>query len=489
VIVVPIINPDGFNVSREAAPLGDFSTFDYEMKRKNCTITDPTPPEYRTGTCDNNPAGVYRGVDVNRNYGGLWGGAGASTDWSDETYRGDGPFSEAETQNVHELVQNRQVTNLITNHTYSGLALRVPGVAAMGFPLDEPQYKALGKRFTDHNGYRNIPGFQLYDTTGATEDWSYWTAGAYSFTFEIGLNEFHPPYEQMVDEYLGRGDAPGAGKGGNQAAYFEMLDATQDRSYHSVITGKAPRGATLQISKRFMTATSPVWQDDSGENIGDPIQFPDYLESEFRATGGRFHWDVNPSTRPLVAGRYGRDPAGPPQAPIDLANPPGIPAENQAYPSPPDPPYDAIPFTVQGPADGVDNGKMTVHIQFASPDSDWDVYVYNRDTGELITSSAGFGDTDEDAIQFDPEPGNYEARVINYDADADPNTDAADAADDWFGGKVTFDSPTPAKYGPTESWTLKCFQRGRMRGTQQVTVQRGQAVDAGRVCGRRRHHR
>ena len=56
---------------------------------------------------------------------------------------------------------------------------------------------------------------------------------------------------------------------------------------------------------------------------------------------------MNPSTRPVVAGRDGRDPAGPPQANIPLANPAGQPAENtENYPAGPN---EAIPFTVQGP--------------------------------------------------------------------------------------------------------------------------------------------
>ena len=45
-IIVPVVNVDGFEVSRKAAPLGDFSDFDYEMKRKNCSISAQTPPEY-----------------------------------------------------------------------------------------------------------------------------------------------------------------------------------------------------------------------------------------------------------------------------------------------------------------------------------------------------------------------------------------------------------------------------------------------------------
>ena len=81
---------------------------------------------------------------------------------------------------------------------------------------------------TSHNGYANIPGFGLYDTTGGTEDWTFWTAGSLGFTFEIGPNEFHPPYNNgVVDEYLGRGQTAGAGKGGNREAYYEMLAATR----------------------------------------------------------------------------------------------------------------------------------------------------------------------------------------------------------------------------------------------------------------------
>lgn len=54
-IVVPVINPDGFTVSREAARIGDFGLLDYEMKRKNWNAA-PAPREYRGGTCDDDPA-------------------------------------------------------------------------------------------------------------------------------------------------------------------------------------------------------------------------------------------------------------------------------------------------------------------------------------------------------------------------------------------------------------------------------------------------
>jgi hypothetical protein len=53
-----------------------------------------------------------------------------------------------------------------------------------------------------------------------------------------------------------------------------------------------------------------VWQDDAGSVINDPIQFPDRLEYSFTTQGDRFDWHVNPSTRPVVDGRVGRDAYG-----------------------------------------------------------------------------------------------------------------------------------------------------------------------------------
>jgi hypothetical protein len=474
-IVVPVVNPDGFNISREAATLGDFSLFDYEMKRKNCRVSANTPPKYSKGARDDNKAGRLRGTDPNRNYGGLWGGSGASTIWSDDTYRGDGPFSEPEVQNIRELISSRQVTNLITNHTFSNLVLRPPGVASFGFPLEEPIYRALGASMAAHNGYSNIPGFGLYDTTGATEDWSFWSTGGLAFTFEIGGIDFHPAFHDAVEaEYLGEAPSTGAGKGGNREAYYAMLQATADSSLHSQIEGSAPAGSTLRISKTFQTSTSPVWQDDFGNSIGDPRLFPDTLTSELKASGGSFTWNVNPSTRPVVAGRHGRDPTGPPQDPIALPNPPGVPPENTIYP--PLGPKEEIPFTVKGPADGVDNGWMTVHIEWSSPDTDWDVYVIGP-SGEIVTQSASFGDTTEDAVLFDPPPGQYKAVVVNYDQ-------VMNTPDDWFGGKVTFRSPDPRiDTGVKEAWTLTCSDsRGRLQASRQVVVGRGAVAHVGNAC-------
>ena len=71
------------------------------MKRKNCFVSaHHAGRSSRPGTCDDNPAGRERGTDLNRNYPGFWGGGGASSNWRGDTYRGDSPGSEPESDAV-----------------------------------------------------------------------------------------------------------------------------------------------------------------------------------------------------------------------------------------------------------------------------------------------------------------------------------------------------------------------------------------------------
>ncbi len=459
-IVVPVLNPDGFRVSREAEALGDFSLFDYEMKRKNCHVSVFTSEQYTGGTCEDNPAGRLRGTDLNRNYPGFWGGPGASPFWSDDTYRGDSPGSEPETDGLRRLISKRQVTNLITNHTYSNLVLRPPSLLSTGFTPDEDAYRALGERMTAHNDYTNQASFQLYDTSGSLEDWSYWNTGGLGFTFEISPDGFHEPFEDaVVAEYLGLPPAAGAGAGGNRAAYYEMADATVDRSLHSVIKGRAPKGTLLRISKQFATETSPVIQPDG--SVTDPLTFEDHLMSSFRPRGGWFTWDVNPSTRPLVAGRWGRDPLAPVQEGYDVANPAGVPAVGES---------EEITFTVEGLPEA-DNFTAELHVAWPDPDVDWDVYIYDAD-GNPVASAASLDDP-EIARLIEPAAGEYTAVIENYEGGA---------TSDWT-ARVEF-TPPPSKVvtGVKESWKLTCRKGGRITSVREVVVDRGETVDVGWAC-------
>ena len=99
--------------------------------------------------------------------------------------------------------------------------------------------------------------------------------------------------------------------------------------------------------------------------------------------------------------------------------------------------------------------------------------------GQIVTQSASFGDTDEDATLFDPPPGQYKLVVVNYDQ-------VMHTPDDWFNGNVSFRSPTPrVETGTKESWTLTCTNaEGRVEATRQVIVDRGARANVGNACAR-----
>ena len=150
------------------------------------------------------PCTLQYGVDNNRNYGNGWGGEGAGTDPITQSYRGPGPFSEPETQAVWEYSRARQVTNLITMHNVAALVLRPPGIATEGKAPDEPRMKEIGDAMADAAGYTSQYGWQLYDTSGTTDDYTYAAQGGYGYTIEIGPEggDFHMPYKTgVVDQW------------------------------------------------------------------------------------------------------------------------------------------------------------------------------------------------------------------------------------------------------------------------------------------------
>lgn len=505
-IIVPIVNPDGYNLSREAsvdlrvtgtadeplqpvfegtlvdselnnspghlvAVLADTYVGQYAYKRRNCRVEDGRATA--EGECSKpgpRAVGGSRdlGTDPNRNYGGLWGGPGASHSRTVDTYRGAAPFSEPETQNVKALVSSRQVTTLITNHTYSDLVLRPPGLKAQGPPPDEPVYKALGDDMAAQNGYVSQKSYELYDTTGTTEDWSYYATGGFGFTFEIGNKEFHPPYQDVVEEYTGKGAFAGRG---NREAYFRALESTVDTSRHSVVSGRAKPGTELTLSKAFTTFTSPVLKNSSDpESAGAPIGFPDRLSSTYRVPkSGVVDWHVNPSTRPIVRGSFVANLAAAPsreqkgEAPQPTI--PGAGARNPATTI-------DVPFTAR-PEDA--RTGVLVRMQWASADDDYDMMVLRKQEGggfsEVGKSFTAGGESDfEEVLLPNLIPGEYVMRVINW-ASTDP---------EWT-WSVKFFGPGPNRPAPktTETWDLRCGDGP----VTKVAVERGQRFDGGVLCG------
>ena len=478
-IVVPVVNPDGYHQSYLSGQAVDLRSTEDETvtilgtpgnayKRKNCRPANGVTsiPE---GTCTAfySQGGFGPGVDLNRNYGGLWGGAGAAATPEDPTYRGEGPFSEPETRNIQALVSSRQVTTLISNHTFSNLVLRPPGVRAQGAPPDEPVLEALGRSMSNRNGYTNQPSYALYDTTGTTEDWSYGATGGMGYTFEIG-EEFHPPYERVVAHYVGgrdfaEGEQPPAGYtgGGNRAAYFDALKATANANLHSVITGTAPAGATLTLLKEFATTTSPVVTPTG--STGPRQAFLDRLESSMVVPGnGRFAWHVNPSTRPDVMSRR-----------LEILT---EPLQEQTFEGGPTPP--GVGVTDHDFAVTQQGALLKVDLEWPTPD-DMDLEVYRKNADGSLTevaSSGAFVGEKEEAVLDNPPVGDYVLRVLNYASVSPSYTLTAGVY-----GTPDYEV-TP---GLVEQYTLICTVGDREVSRQLVQVDRGQTAKVAPCAGRR----
>jgi hypothetical protein len=309
------------------------------------------------------------------------------------------------------------------------------------------------------NGYTSQAGYELYDTSGTTEDWSYNATGGYGYTFEIGPNNFHPPYPDVIAEYNGTTDAAGQG-GGNRAAYMVAERNTMKRKEHSVISGRAPSGSYLELRKKFKTKTSPVI-DSSGEP-GDVIKFQEKLRDSLRmGRSGHFRWHVNPSTRPAVSGTpKGPKPRpGQPSDSVAFSGAAGASATPCADSDTSDETcWNDHAFEVEG-GQGVDNGIAIIRAQWATVASDWDMKIFRDSDGDessvgetdQVGSSLGVGGTtDAEATTIKRpklKPGDYVIRMINY------------AAVEPYDGTVNF-KKTPKRtggaQGKIERWTLLC---------------------------------
>lgn len=192
---VPIINPDGYEFNRQSYPDGG------GMWRKNRR---------------NNGDGSF-GVDLNRNYGYMWGydNVGSSPSPSSPTYRGTGPFSEPETQVIRALCDSSNFVLALNYHSYGEYFLYPWGYDYLYTP-DHKVFKSIADSVRALNGYKIGTGWELlYLTNGDADDWMYGEQSEknkiFSFTPEVGSQDdgFWPePYwipslcEQMLEPNL-----------------------------------------------------------------------------------------------------------------------------------------------------------------------------------------------------------------------------------------------------------------------------------------------
>ncbi|NNL21028.1 MAG: T9SS type A sorting domain-containing protein [Ignavibacteriaceae bacterium] len=178
---VPCFNPDGYEYNRQTDPNGG--------------------GWWRKNRRDN--GGSCYGVDLNRNFGYMWGydNIGSSPDPCDNTYRGSSAFSEPEAQAIRDLAILKNYGTHFNMHSYGNYYLYPWGYIDQQTP-DSSTYREFASDMGNLSGYAYGTGPQLlgYPSNGSVRDWMYGGQTdknkIFGYTIEIGP-EFWPNQNQI----------------------------------------------------------------------------------------------------------------------------------------------------------------------------------------------------------------------------------------------------------------------------------------------------
>ena len=257
---VPCVNPDGYVYCETTHPNGG------SMHRKNMRI---------------NPGGSI-GVDLNRNFGYMWGfdNVGSSPNPSAQTYRGTAPFSEPETQLQKEFAETYDLSLALNNHTFSDLLIYPWGYNDQLTP-DGDIFIAYAQYLTRENNYVYGTCYETlgYFANGVSDDWFYGEQGTkdkvFAFTPEAGKpSDGFWPAIHRIEEICAGHTHMNLGLARLALQYAELTDLTDkyishespDIEFGIINLGQAsPADFTVSITPLSSTIIG----------VGDPISFSD----------------------------------------------------------------------------------------------------------------------------------------------------------------------------------------------------------------------
>lgn len=221
-----------------------------------------------------NVRGGY-GVDLNRNYPSGWDSCNGSSGWrSSQTYRGESPASEPETQAMMKFIEDIRPVFDISYHSYSELVIYPFGCRPKKTQTKEVVEK-IGKKVANLLDY--VPGTAwetLYNADGGDIDWMYEAYQVIPFVIEVNSRSegFHPDYYKWRDVTVER----------NRAGWEYLIKRAHESGVRGVFTknGKGVSEYKLNVYKV------------EGES---KALFQNYLGHKT----GAFHLVLNPGTYEL----------------------------------------------------------------------------------------------------------------------------------------------------------------------------------------------
>ncbi|RIJ76580.1 hypothetical protein D1871_10925, partial [Nakamurella silvestris] len=221
--VVFLYNPDGIDLVQDAlsdptvrlTAAGDGNPVNASKAWQRKNVNDSIYTQTSTSWSSSQP-----GVDLNRNFGTDWGGAGTSATSSSLTYKGTAAFSEPEAKSFSQLLTdlngnyNVGTTNAapedrtgvyITLHSYADQNIYPYAYSVVDTPPNLEAIRSLGFRQTFENGLTTgRAGEILYPNAGNDIDWAYDKLGVAAFNWEIGTAStggFFPAYTRAAAYY------------------------------------------------------------------------------------------------------------------------------------------------------------------------------------------------------------------------------------------------------------------------------------------------
>jgi len=244
---IPLINPDGHKLVTEGW---------HTYHRKNMIDNNSNGlPDYSTAD----------GVDLNRNFGYIWGDNGASNDPNSNLYHGPNEWSEKESALVRDFIYEYKFYAGITYHSYGQWVLyplgHLPGACSYDHEIMDElaiDMAATIPRISGGGFYTPMQAVDFgYTCQGTMGDWGYAEQRIFAYTIELG-STYIPP-ESQVDQICDD----------NLQAALIMLDRVNHSTVSGLITDESSEPTVAEIyvtgidSVSGMTSVEPVRSDEA----------------------------------------------------------------------------------------------------------------------------------------------------------------------------------------------------------------------------------
>ncbi len=189
---VPLMNPDGHRLS-----VYELDLFHRKNMRDN---NENQLPNYSS----------IDGVDLNRNFGYVWGNNHASDAYSSELYHGPEAWSEPEVCYIRDLIRERRFWGAITYHS-SGEYVMYPlgfldGVCSYDHEIMGALSDAMAESIPRINAMGYYQSIQCvdygYTCQGTMGDWGYSEQRIFGFTIELADESFPEEIDEICQDNL-----------------------------------------------------------------------------------------------------------------------------------------------------------------------------------------------------------------------------------------------------------------------------------------------